>query len=86
MDASHSWEQLFETWPAEAPKTGIIVTSFQETIPFVDFLTTPGILAVERDRPDTIGARKVMISFGAIAAVKMTDVGGLDSLKQMGFC
>lgn len=85
MDSADSWRQLFCEWPESMPRQGIIVTSFAEPIPFVNFLVSGGVLLVERDRPDGAGARKVMIGFGAIAAVKSTSPMDLDQYKVMGF-
>ncbi len=85
MDSADSWRQLFCEWPESLPRQGIIVTTYTETIPFVNFLIAGGVLLAERDRPDGSGARKVMIAFGAIAAVKFTSPMDLDQYKVMGF-
>ncbi|WP_417847666.1 hypothetical protein [Thalassoglobus sp.] len=85
MDASFAWQQIFENWPKDVPKVGIVTTNFQESIGFTDFLTTDGLLALERDRPDSAGARKVIVAFSAISAVKMTDVGEFTAIAKLGF-
>lgn len=85
MDSAFSWQQLFENWPADFPRVGIVMTNFQESIGFSDFLVTEGLLALERDRPDSIGARKVVLSFSSIQALKMTDTGSIDDLMKLGF-
>ena len=85
MDAASAWQELFENWPSDAPKIGIIVTNYQENIGFSDFMTADGLLAVERDRPDSIGARKVIVAYTAILAVKMTDTGDLSNVASLGF-
>ena len=85
MDSAESWRTLFQEWPKDRPRQGMILTTFLETIPFVNFMISEGILLVERDRPDSSNARKVMISFGAIAAVKSTDTLDFDQYKAMGF-
>ena len=85
MDVAFNWQQLFENWPRDYPKKGLVVTNFQETIEFRDFLVGDGLLAVERERPDSSGARKVAIAFAAISAVKLTDVEPLSGMKKLGF-
>lgn len=85
MDTARAWHDFFENWPADLPQEGIIITTFQESIPFVRFLISDGTIAIERDRPDTIGARKVVIAFAAIAAIKMTDTGDFGRFAKMGF-
>jgi hypothetical protein len=62
-----------------------VITIFNESIPFVGFLLSGGIILLERDKPDTLGARKVMLSYDAIAAVKITDVIDLVRFQVMGF-
>jgi hypothetical protein len=85
MDSAAAWQELFENWPPGRPRTGILVTAFQETIPFTRFLVSPGILALERDRPDSLGARKVLVAFSAISAVKMVDTDDFATIAQLGF-
>ena len=85
MDSSDSWRTLFESWPESLPHLGILVTVFQETIPFVGFLISGSLLMVERDKPDTYGSRKVIVSYNAIAAVKLTSPEELSTFEVMGF-
>ena len=85
MDSSDSWRSLFENWPENIPKQGMIVTKFQETINFVGFLVSGGILLVERDKPDTYGARKVFVTYDAISALKLGSPEELSHFKVMGF-
>ena len=85
MESDESWRGLFENWPESIPREGLLVTIFQETIPFVNFLISGGILLVERDKPDSVGARKVMIAYNAISAVKITSPMELARFQVMGF-
>lgn len=85
MPSADSWRSLFENWPESIPRQGLVVTAFQETIPFVDFLVSGGILLIERDKPDSLGARKVMIDYEAISAVKLPTTMELARFQVMGF-
>jgi hypothetical protein len=85
MDATDSWRTLFENWPESIPREGLIVTSFQETIPFVNFLVSGGILLVERDKPDSYGARKVFVPYTDLSALKITSPMELARFQVMGF-
>jgi hypothetical protein len=76
---------MFESWPESIPRQGLLVTSFQETIPFTDFLVSGGVLLLERDKPDTFGARKVMLAYEAISAVKFPTPMELARFQVMGF-
>ncbi len=85
METAESWRALFENWPESVPREGLVVTKFQESIPFTDFLISGGILLLERDRPDSAGARKVMLAYDAISAVKITSTMELAQFQVMGF-
>lgn len=84
MDSTESWRTLFENWPESIPRQGLIVTA-QETIPFVNFLVSGGILLVERDKPDTYGARKVFVPYTNLCALKITSPMELARFQVMGF-
>ncbi|MEM1062580.1 MAG: hypothetical protein AAF532_16915 [Planctomycetota bacterium] len=85
MTSAELWRSVFEDWPGSLPRKASAMTTFGETIPFVDFLIAGGGIIVQRDRPDTQGARKVIISFDAISAVKFDDPGELARYQVMGF-
>jgi len=85
MDAAQYWNHIFRAWPAGYPRQGLIITSFQETIPFNNFMVSEGIILIERDKPDAVGARKAMIAMSAIVAVKLTDTFELSRFKAFGF-
>ena len=84
MTDGQQWRNLFENWPGSVPRAGTIV-AFGEQIPFKEFLIGDGVLLVERERPDTTGARKVIISYAAIEAVKTTDTLDLARYQAFGF-
>lgn len=85
MDGSESWRMLFENWPEAIPRQGIVVTALQESIPFVNFMVSGGIVLLERDKPDSVGARKVMLTYQAISAVKLPTTMELKAFQVMGF-
>lgn len=85
MTTGESWRAVFESWPASVPRRGLLITTFNEAIPFIGYLVSPGILLLERDRPDSAGARKVMVAYDAVSALKITDVVELDTFRALGF-
>lgn len=85
MDAAESWRSLFENWPESIPRQGFVVTTFEEAIPFSDFMISGGILLLERDKPDSYGSRKVMVSYDVIGAVKLPTPIELARFQVMGF-
>jgi hypothetical protein len=85
MNSVDGWRNLFENWPAAIPRSGLIVTTFGETMPFRDFLISGSILLIDRDVPDSLGTRKVMLAYESIAAVKFTSTLDLARFQVMGF-
>lgn len=85
VETAEAWKSLFENWPEAIPRVGMVVTQQNETIPFINFLISPGVLLIERDRPDTYGARKVLLSYEAISAVKLASPDPIASFQVMGF-
>ncbi|HEY4311037.1 MAG TPA: hypothetical protein VGN12_16415 [Pirellulales bacterium] len=85
MDTGTIWRDFFLAWPKDMLRRGVLVTTFEEQIPFDGFLTTETLLLLERRTPDTIGARKVILPFGNIAAIKLVDVVKQKILTTAGF-
>ena len=85
MQSAEGWRSILENWPEAIPKKGIVVTNYQESIPFQNFLLSTAVVLLERDKPDSLGARKVMLSYDAICAIKLTDTMELARYQVMGF-
>lgn len=85
MQSVEGWRSILENWPEVIPKKGIVVTTYQESIPFQNYLLSNGIVLFERDKPDSLGSRKVMLSYEAICAIKLTDTMELARYQVMGF-
>ena len=85
MDMTSAWQEFFRKWPAELERRGVIVTAFAEQIPFDGFATSQHLLLLERKIPDTMGARKILLSYGQILAVKITDVVKIKAFHSLGF-
>ncbi len=83
--ANEHWRTVFENWPESIPRKGIVVTTQGESIPFMNYLISEGILLLDRESPDSLGARKVMLSYGAITALKITTPMELARFQVMGF-
>jgi hypothetical protein len=67
------WKSTFTNWPTGIPRRGIVVSSLNEPMPFKGFLVKEDLLLLERNNPDSLGARFILIGFDAINAVKITD-------------
>ncbi|MCA9078363.1 MAG: hypothetical protein KDA93_25270 [Planctomycetaceae bacterium] len=85
MQPADYWQQLFESWPATFPAHGIVVTNYHESIPFVNFMINDGMVVLERDKPDSSDARKVILPYASISALKITATFDLDRFAELGF-
>ena len=73
MDAAAVWKDFFRNWPVDLPQRGIVVTRFDEQIPFQGFLVSDAFVILERTTPDSLGSRKVLFPFENIEALKIVD-------------
>jgi len=73
MTTNSVWKSVFNDWPTGISKRGIVVTSFNEAIPFKGFMIKEDLLLLERNNPDSLGARFVLLDFNVINCVKLTD-------------
>lgn len=85
MDTATIWREYFRNWPGEIERRGILVTSFDEQIPFDGFLLSETLLLVDRRTPDTNGARRILLPYQNILAVKITDVVKSRPFQAVGF-
>jgi hypothetical protein len=85
MHAAEAWRSLFENWPQAIPRSGMLITSFGETIAFKDFLISGTMLIIERETPDSLGARKVIVTYEGIMGLKFANPMELARFQVMGF-
>jgi len=85
MDPSTVWKDFLRNWPADVDRRGIVVTNYDDQIPFEGFMTSETMVLLERKAPDTVGARKVLLPFSSILAIKITDVIKAKSFQSAGF-
>lgn len=84
-DAAKAWVDLFARWPAGMARKGVLVTNFGEQIVFSGFMASPALLVVERQTPDSMGARKVIVPYANISGVKIVDVVKPALFQELGF-
>ena len=85
MTVDESWKQLFNNWPETISRRGIVVTTLNEAMPFKGFMTKPEMLLLERQNPDSLGARFILLRYDTIAAVKLVDPLKTESFAPLGF-
>lgn len=79
------WRDTFANWPAQFRRKGVLIPSFGEPTPFVDFVMTKDLVVLERATPDNAGARRVAVPFSMIEAVKYTEPLKTDQFLKAGF-
>lgn len=77
--------QIFALWPTVIPRVGSVVTSFGETIPFVDYLLTKELILLVRSQPDAQGTRRVVMKLADIVSIKIQDAIDPERFLAMGF-
>lgn len=79
------WLDLLERWPKDVPHKGVIMTELNESISFVGFAYDDNMVVVQRQTPDAIGARQVIIPFTSISYLKITAIVLPKSFADFGF-
>ncbi len=80
-----TWRACFHAWPGNIPQRGVLVTTFDEQIPFASFMVADDLLFIERKNPDTLGTRSLIVPFNAISAVKIVDPIEPRQFRSFGF-
>ena len=65
---------ILKDWPEGVTRKGVIVTSWNEQVPFYGFMLRGDLVLLQRQAPDTVGARKIILPLDQIAALKIVDV------------
>ncbi|MEE8450594.1 MAG: hypothetical protein V3R99_01735 [Thermoguttaceae bacterium] len=84
-NSSDGWKAYFSNWPETMAKKGILITNFDEQIPFAGFLASDSFLLLDRQTPDALGARTVILPYGSMTALKLTDVVDQKVFHSIGF-
>jgi hypothetical protein len=85
MEISQIWKSLFERWPQDLPRRGVVTTTLDEQIPFKGFMLTRETVLLERTNPDPLGTRFIVLPYPNMAAVKLVDVIKEKIFTSMGF-
>ena len=79
------WREVFATWPAQFRRKGVLIPSYGEPIPFIDFVMNSDLLIVERATPDNVGARRIAIPLQFIEGLKYTEPLKTDQFLKSGY-
>jgi hypothetical protein len=79
------WRDLFHNWPRGFARKGVVISSSQEQVPFVDFVANDEVLILERPTPDAVGGRRVALPFARMELLKFTEPLKTQELLAVGF-
>ena len=52
MSPTDNWKSFFTNWPTDFPRSGIVISTLNETMPFRNFWLKEEMLLLERTNPD----------------------------------
>jgi hypothetical protein len=73
MSTAEDWKSLFNNWPTGIPRRGLVTNTLNETMPFKGFMIRDEMLLLERNNPDAMGARYILLSFTGVDSVRFID-------------
>ena len=82
MNGASVWKNCFCNWPADVRAVRLAVAAFNEQIPFSGFAVGEDLVILDRRAPDSYGARKVVVPYAMIQAVKFTDVVARSAIRS----
>jgi len=85
MEAARYWKSLFQRWPRDLPKRGLLVTTLNEQLPFKSFMIEKDFVVLERTNPDPQGSRYLFVPYESISIAKIVDVIPEKVFASMGF-
>lgn len=85
MDTNQSWKSIFERWPKDLPRRGIVTTTLDEQYPFKGYMIAGDMVLLERTNVDPLGTRFMFLPYANIAAVKIVDVVKEQTFSSMGY-
>lgn len=78
-------KKLFQNWPEGLAREGIVITAFDEQVPFSGFMCSDDSLLLQRKTPDSMGARMMILTFEQVVAVKIVEIVGGKPFRELGF-
>ena len=85
MDTNHNWKSIFERWPNDLPRRGLVTTTLDEQFPFKGYMMAGDMILLERTNVDPLGTRYMFVPYANIAAVKIVDVIQEKIFASMGY-
>jgi len=79
------FHRILSEWPVSIERKGILLTSFGESVPFVEFMLSGNLVLVDRGVPDTSDSRRVILAIDTIVGIKIAGAIEMARFTTMGF-
>lgn len=79
------FHRILLEWPVSIERKGLLLTSFGEAVPFVDFMLSGNLVLLDRGVPDTSDSRRVILAIDTIVGIKITAPIEMARFTAMGF-
>lgn len=85
MTQPNSMHQLFAEWPAAIERKGTVITSWGDSVPFVDYMLNGDLLLLIRSQPDAHGTRRLIMSINDVNGIRIMEAIDPHRFQAMGF-
>lgn len=82
---ANAFRQLFANWPESLPRRGVVLSRLNESMPFKGFMIREDMVVLERQNPDTMGARFILLPYDSIDSIKLIDPLKAEAFTPLGF-
>ena len=79
------FHRILAEWPVSIERKGLLLTSFGESVPFIDFMLSGNLVLLDRGVPDTSDSRRVILAIDTIVGIKITSPIEMARFTAMGF-
>lgn len=85
MTSMNSMQQLLAEWPAAIERKGTIITSWGDSVPFVDYMLNGDLLLLIRSQPDAHGTRRLIMNLKDVNGIRIVEAIDPTRFQAMGF-
>ncbi len=78
-------QQLFAEWPAAIDRKGTVITSWGDSVPFIDYMVNGELLLLIRSQPDAHGTRRLILNINDVQGIRITEALDPVKFQAMGF-
>ena len=78
-------QQSFPEWPAAIDRKGTVITSWGDSVPFIDYMVNGELLLLIRSQPDAHGTRRLILNINDVQGIRITEALDPVKFQAMGF-